>query len=181
MFDEKKATQAAAYFLLQSNGTMSHLKLMKLLYLADRLSLDSYEFTITGDKFYSLDYGPVLSKTKDLLDGNTIGNIWQKWITDKSDHKVELVNRSIHRDDLINLSDADIGIIDTIWHEYGHMDQWEIAQFTHDNCKEWKNPNGSSLPIKLQDILLALGRNRHDAKNIVQQIEEQEYLNALLS
>lgn len=170
----------AAYFLAKSNGIMPHLKLMKLLYLADRQSLDQYEFPITGDKFYSLDYGPVLSKTKALLDGDVVAGVWDNWIADKADHKVSL-KKNITRSELVNLSDADIAIIDEVWHQFGHMNQWEISQYTHDNCKEWKDPKGSSLPINIKEILTALGKDKDIVDNVAQQIEEQEYLRAILS
>ena len=42
LFDEKKAAQAAAYFLLRAGGRLEVLKLMKLLYLAERRSFEKY-------------------------------------------------------------------------------------------------------------------------------------------
>ena len=59
MFNELKTAQASAYLLHKAGGTMEHLKLMKLLYLADRLSWKEYDKSITGDEYYSLPYGPV--------------------------------------------------------------------------------------------------------------------------
>lgn len=61
MFNELKTAQASAYLLHKAGGTMEHLKLMKLLYLADRLSWKEYDKSITGDDYYSLPY-PVISK-----------------------------------------------------------------------------------------------------------------------
>ncbi len=39
MFNERKAAQAAAYLLHKAGGKLPLLKLMKLMYLAERLSL----------------------------------------------------------------------------------------------------------------------------------------------
>ena len=46
---EEKAAQAAALFLLKAGGPMPHLKLMKLLYIADRESYRRRGSPITGD------------------------------------------------------------------------------------------------------------------------------------
>ncbi len=43
LFNEKKAAQAAAYFLLRAGGRLDVLKLMKLLYLAERRSFEKGE------------------------------------------------------------------------------------------------------------------------------------------
>lgn len=40
MFCEEKVAQMAAYLLQKRGGKMSYLKLMKLLYLSDRESMD---------------------------------------------------------------------------------------------------------------------------------------------
>ena len=51
MFNELKTAQASAYLLHKAGGTMEHLKLMKLLYLADRLSWKEYDKSITGEEY----------------------------------------------------------------------------------------------------------------------------------
>jgi uncharacterized phage-associated protein len=67
MFNEFKVTQIAAFFLPKEGGEMFLLKLMKLLYLSERESFARFECSISGDKFYSLPHGPVLSRTKELI------------------------------------------------------------------------------------------------------------------
>ena len=95
-----KTAQAAAYLLYKSGGSMKHLKLMKLLYLADRLSWQERDYAITGDEYYSLPYGPVLSKTLDLMHGETFNqlnsanaNVWDKWIADDANYCVKLAKK----------------------------------------------------------------------------------------
>jgi uncharacterized phage-associated protein len=71
MFNERKVAQMAAFFLGQvQGGRMSHLKLMKLLYLAEREALRSLGLHLTGDHLVSMPHGPVLSMTLNLMDGN---------------------------------------------------------------------------------------------------------------
>ena len=67
MFNERKAAQAAAWFLRQQGGRMPHLKLVKLMYLADRQSLDEHGFPITGVLAVSMPHGPVLSMTLNVV------------------------------------------------------------------------------------------------------------------
>ena len=63
MFNEQKTAQIAAWFISQGGGSMPHLKLMKLMYLAERESMSRHGFTMTGDYFVSMPHGPVLSLT----------------------------------------------------------------------------------------------------------------------
>ena len=52
MFDEKAAAHMAVYLLRKNGAPMSHLKLMKLMYLSERTSLQDYANTISGDRLF---------------------------------------------------------------------------------------------------------------------------------
>lgn len=67
MFNVRKATQVAAYLIWKRGGTMSYLKLMKLMYLAEKDSLLRNEEFLTGSKLVSMPRGPVLSSVYDLF------------------------------------------------------------------------------------------------------------------
>ena len=67
VFDEKKATDAAAYLLSLNNNRLPYMKLMKLLYIADRVSLSEYHYSITTDSYYSMKFGPVVSGIYDCI------------------------------------------------------------------------------------------------------------------
>ena len=69
-YDEIKATQVAAYFLSKFNNRISKLKLMKLMYIADRESFRICGEPITYDAYCSMPHGPVLSKTYDIMKGD---------------------------------------------------------------------------------------------------------------
>ena len=85
VLNERKVSQMAAYFLYKRGGRMSHLKLMKLLYLADRESLRLYGLSMTGDCLVSMPHGPVLSMTLNLMDGDVESgpNGWESLISAK--------------------------------------------------------------------------------------------------
>jgi len=67
LFDEQRTAQAAAFFLHKAGGQMSKVKLMKLLYLAERESYRRYGEPISGDTLLSTPGGPVLSTTQNLM------------------------------------------------------------------------------------------------------------------
>lgn len=177
MFNEHKSAQIAAWFLDQSNGQMPHLKLMKLMYLAERESMRRYGFPMTGDRFVSMPHGPVLSYTLSHIDGymKSCEGGWDSWISDKANHQVALAHR-VDVEDLDELSPADIEVLQNTWQEFGWMDQWQIRDYTHDpdNVPEWQDPHGSSEPIPYRRVFEALGFRSDVAKAMVCEIEAQD-------
>ena len=67
-------------------------------------------------------------------------------------------------------------ILDRILKKIGGMSRCEMQDYTHDHCKEWQNPDGSSFPIKALDILLANGVDNDTAAYLLQQGVEQTQL-----
>ena len=59
-FNERRATEAAARFLKLRGGRMSYLKLIKLIYFLDREALLRWGRPVTGDRYVSMDNGPVV-------------------------------------------------------------------------------------------------------------------------
>ena len=94
LFNETKATQAAARLLTLRGGIMSYVKLIKLLYLADREALIRWGRPITTDRYVSLDNGPVVSRIYDLIRDEPPPNsfpIWRKFISDPENYEVRLL------------------------------------------------------------------------------------------
>ena len=60
-FNFERALQASAYLLRLDGKRMGYLRLLKLLYIADREWLAETGESITGDRAYAMKYGPVLS------------------------------------------------------------------------------------------------------------------------
>ena len=69
-FHFERALQASAYLLRLDGKRMGYLRLLKLLYIADREWLAETGESITGDRAYAMKYGPVLSSIYDLIQGN---------------------------------------------------------------------------------------------------------------
>lgn len=182
MFNERKVAQMAAYLLCKGGGRYEHLKLMKLLYLSDRASMDQTGFSISGDFFVSMPHGPVLSQTLSLINGEfePIAGGWDAWISDKENYQVS-VRREFERSELDELSDHDIDVMDQIWAEFGHMSKWQIRDYTHDHCAEWRDPHGSSMPIPNERIFEALGRETQLARELASEVDAHKQINCLFA
>ena len=141
-FNERKATQAAAYLLQMRGGKMSYMKLIKLLYLADRAALVRFGRPITTDRYVSMDRGPVLSRVLDLAtDGDIPGQelIWGAAISEpKSNYEVSL--REDPGDD--ELSEAEVGVLEEIFERFGRMSRWELVDVAH-ACRNGKIPKAA--------------------------------------
>lgn len=168
-FREDKATQAAARLLWHRRAPMSHLKLIKLLYLIDRAAFIRFGRPITFDSFCSMPHGPVLSFTLDRINEPEVyqGGYWDRHIAPKQNHEVAL------RGDVPNdqLSPAEEQLIDDVFAEYGRMSRWELRDFTH-TLPEWEDPQGSSRPIDPADILRHAGYSEDDICAIASELDE---------
>src|SRR5262245_59190004 len=106
-FDERKAAAAAGYLLSLEGKRMNYMRLLKLLYLAERQSLATLGRPIIGDTPFSFDQGPVLSRVYDLIKANKPGGPWGECIERDSRYEVRL--KAVP--DLGALSDAEISLL----------------------------------------------------------------------
>ena len=173
MFNERKTTQMAAYFISHEGGEISKLKLIKLLYLAERESLRQHGRVMTGDRFVAMPYGPVLSMTLDLANENALvdeSSPWYATIERKNNITLALRSQPAQKD-YDELSESDIGILEKTFQNFGSMSPYEIRDFTHD-LPEYEDPQGTSAPISYRKILKALDEYTDDEiKAICEQIE----------
>lgn len=143
---------------------MSYLKLIKLLYLADRSSLLRWGRSITTDKFFSLDRGPVVSRIKDLAsEGDAPGKpqTWMEHISPPSNYEIEM-RKDPGRDEL---SDVDLAIMNEVFKEHGRKSRWDLVEFTH-TLPEWKDPKGGAIPIEVRDILRLSGKTELEVQAV---------------
>jgi uncharacterized phage-associated protein len=184
LYDERKAAQAAAFLLHRAGGRLPLIKLIKLLYLAERESLRRYGDTITGDSFVSMPNGPVLSMTYDHINAAlpSAPGGWSAWVADRDNNDVALCDPSKvadPRQDLLALSETDAECLDAIWEQFGAMGKWELVAYTHSPaCPEWEDPHQSSRPIPAARLLRALGYDSAQAQALVKRLHEQRYIKA---
>lgn len=175
MFRDGKVAQMAAYLLDKAGGSMNILKLMKLLYLADREAFSRFGYSLSEDQMVSMPQGPVLSKTLDLINGYQVPGVehWDSWIEDRENHEVRL-RRPFRMEDANLLSRDATETLRSVWADFGRLNQWELVKYTHDNCAEWSDPNGSSKQISSLKVFAALGKDAHVAKALDEELQNQK-------
>lgn len=174
-YREDRATQAAARFIHRESGTINHMKLIKLLYIAERRALLRWGRPITFDWYVSMPHGPVLSFTLDKLNepeapGDT--SYWHRYITERRNHEVSLKDRARVPND--QLSPAEEQLLDEVYAEFGAMSQWELRDFSH-TLPEWQDPNGSSRPIHIEDILRSEGFSEDDVREVMESLKAEKF------
>jgi uncharacterized phage-associated protein len=177
-FNQEKATAAAAFLLKLRGGRMSFLKLIKLLYLADRLALDRWGFNITTDRYVSMDHGPVVSNIYDLITQEAEQkSFWSRFISPPlGDWEVQLKSEDFPEN---QLSRAEEKLLQEIFGTYGTWSRWKLRDFTHD-LPEWQNPHGSSIPIQISEILKAQGESEEEINDVIKDLNAAESANNIL-
>jgi uncharacterized phage-associated protein len=186
LFNEKKAAQAAAFFLFRAGQPLSVLKLMKLLYLAERRSFERFGEPIIGDRLVSMDHGPVLSHTLNHMNGQLPSSEggWEFWIADREGHDLWLRDPEALKspeEDLLELSDADLEVLDETWRQFGRMDQWELRDYAHKHCPEWKDPEGSMIPMQPEELFDALKFTPEQREVIMARLRAEDRARAIFA
>ena len=179
-FREDKTTQAATILLELSGGTMNYMKLIKLLYLVDRKALSAWGQPVTFDVYVSMNQGPVLSRTLDLInEGIRPGHesYWNEHISTPKDYSVSLEKST----DLEKLSDAEVALIQEVFDQYGRMGKWDLVDLLHKELGEWRHPHGSCLPIGYEDILSSVGKDEAEVMSIMNELALVAYVDERLS
>ena len=166
-FNEEKATQAALYLLSKSNGNMESIRLIKLLYLADKKALLDSGRSITTDKFVSMKYGPVVSQVYDHIK-NPDNGYWSQHIQVSNEADVKIIKDT----ELLKLSPYEESILDEVYEEFKDIETWGkngLIEYTH-SLPEWDKKAeelNTSIPISLATVFR-------------QKIENEDVINSLL-
>lgn len=144
-FNEAKATQAAAFLLKENGGEMNYMKLIKLLYIADREALLMWERPITGDSYFSMNKGPILSEVLDKITSGempTVESYWHKFISAPANYNVNLKQEP----DFDELSKRESELLLNTFKKYKQHNQWAMVDICHQILPEWEHPNGTTIP-----------------------------------
>jgi uncharacterized phage-associated protein len=164
VYDRSKADELAGHLLQHSGGSMGMLKLLKLMYLADRASLIETGFPISGDAVVAMDMGPVLSNTYNRLkpEGG-LGFITHEPGNVRLDAPPPTDGR---------LSDYEIEVVRRVFEKFGHMSGQQLTNYLHQHAPEWEAPPpGSSRPIDPAAILRAAGKSEDEIAAIATQAD----------
>lgn len=170
-FDERKARAAASVLLECAGGRMPYIRLIKLLYLADRESFDRRARPIVGGRYVSMNYGPVLSEVLNLIRQESA--VWSKAIEKQ---ETDVVLRGAP--DVGPLSDDEIGILREAFDLFNTLDRWKLVDFTH-QLPEWQDPKGSAIDITPEEILRALQKTDESVEEARQGAQERAHFEAI--
>lgn len=156
-FKQTKSIQAVAFLLKQKHRSRSdnYMRLLKLLYIADRESIEETGVPITGDEFVAMERGPTLSHLLNLVKQQTFGlEEWDEYI-EKNNYEIHLIKDP----GVGKLCRYELKKLRQVWEDRRDKDEWDVARET-EQFPEWqKNECGpSSRPIPLGDLLDAIGK-----------------------
>lgn len=169
----------AAFFLARREASMAHIKLMKLLYLADRLSMERYDVPMSDDFQCNMKNGPILSVTLDLMNGARRSDAWSALISPIKNNEVTL-QRNFAWEELDELSRGDLAILDEVFAKFGHMKRWDLVDYVH-TLPEWKNPGNSSKPIDAELTFESFGFSKAQAHEKAEMLQTRNLLGQKLA
>jgi uncharacterized phage-associated protein len=168
-FDEAKATQSAAFLLKLRGGRMHYFKLIKLLYLVDRTALLRWGIPVTTDRYASMDHGPIVSNIYNLITKDVGKEVWSEVISPPfGEDEIRLLSPDTPPND--RLSSAEEKLMREVFDDYGYMNRWELRDYVMHKLPEWKDPHGSSTPIRIAAILKAGGESDDEIRAIMREL-----------
>jgi len=174
-FNSQKATQIVYRLLEQNGGHMNYMKLIKELYLIDRICLDRFSRTLTGDIYFSMKNGPVLSNVLDKISSPELldeDDYWQKYLRRRGFYELSTTdNKCPHNE----LSQRELRVVDDVFKQFQHKNHWEVVDWCHENLPEYEKREQGRAQIFIQDILRALGKTREEIIGIIKEIESVEF------
>lgn len=146
-FQREKAIESILYLSKRAADPSFH-SINKLLYFADKTSLERYGRFICGDDYYAMEYGPVPSNTYDLM----------KDAVDSPGYPFKVEGHTIiplRESRLEVLSESDIECLDSSLQLYGNVPFWKRNVDSHDDAwkKSWDERGASgSIRIPIENI-----------------------------
>jgi len=148
-FSHQKAVQIINFFAQQNGGEISKLRMLKLVFFADRYHLRKYGRPITDDQYWAMKMGPVASCIKEIAELNGDDpreRLYAKrfLVSAAKPHHV----RSVAAIEPQVFSDSDREALTFAWNTFGHVK--DLVELTH-RYPEWKRREGA-----LQNLSRAL-------------------------
>src|SRR5262249_31384220 len=130
----EKAIQAiGVLFRHDGVGNMNYMRVLKLLYIADRESLSETGRTIVGGNVIAMERGPVLEEIYDLIRGRHKDMpLWDRYFQ-KRHYNLELCGHP----DVKKLSKYQIAKLQDVAERFKDDDEWSLVNLTH-QFPEWQ-------------------------------------------
>jgi hypothetical protein len=173
----KKSTQAVARLIEKSGGPIDYLRLVKLIYLADRESIISRGVPIVGGRYHSMKKGPTISEIMDFV-GTRGAPDWKKTISPRFGNELRLLSVP----DYGAISKSEMEILDRTVAEHLNKTTEELVEWCHKNCPEYEDvSSGQRKPIAVESILKGARKSAKQIQKLVQEAKEVEEMDELLT
>jgi len=152
-YNPNKAAQAILWLLNSNHGSMDKLKLVKLIFYADRAHLSKYGRPIVGGNYVAMPHGLVSSPMLDSINSATPEASLPFVLRDN----YICLKETIGYDEL---SESDREILQEVLDKYGHYNPWQLRDLTHElqaYKKNYPDPTANtSRPLSYDDFFLDL-------------------------
>ena len=127
-FNTLKKVQASGVLLRAEYGRMDRIRLLKLLYIADRESLQERGTPIVGGRVVAMKNGPLHSDIYDLIKGEHPQEMLWADHFENDGHVVVMLDDPGR----LELSPYEIEKLVDVSERYKSIDTWDVAEMTHD-------------------------------------------------
>ena len=175
-FNLNKKIQAASV-VLKGRGHMDRLRLLKILYIADRETLTERGCPIVGGVTVAMKHGPLHSEIYDLIKGShSKERDWSSHIVSEG-NTVALISDPGR----MELSPYEIEKLDVVADRYATTDTWELSELTH-GFSEWieNNREGTSTQIPIEGTLRAVGFTVKEIEEVLADAQSHQKLRELV-
>ena len=183
-FNILKTIQATAILVRhsESGDSENYTRVIKLLYKAERESIQNRGKPITGDHICVMKQGPVLSRVFDLIKGVDFDlACWKEFVERSGRFSIRLLKDPGNSE----LSPYEIELLERVCAENEHKDLWEIIAELHELPEVKKrNPKDNasgkkSISLPLEGIIEGLDTDSDDKRLLIERAEEASSLQRL--
>lgn len=184
-----RIVQAISFLLKLSERKQNKMKLIKLLWAADRYHMRKYGRTVTQTEYFALPYGPVNSLASNILkfDENYLNptevNYADDYLESEGEYEIRLKDDSIQFD---FLSETDIESLNFAYDTFGGMDKYRLSKDITHRYPEWSNHSWvedakRSAPIDMLDFFNNPDNDEYFVQDpYVLELAKEDYLSHLL-
>ncbi|QHC93887.1 hypothetical protein PspR84_04350 [Pseudomonas sp. R84] len=155
IFSPKVAVDVMLYVSARLKNPTIH-EVLKIQYFADKLHFSRYGFMPSGDKYIAMEFGPVGSKTYDVIKaarGERNRFIPESFV-DATKGALEVKGSQVialSEADVSKLSAAQVECLDEAITEYGNMDFGKRTTISHDEAwdKGWARSNKAMMTMDI--------------------------------
>lgn len=177
-FEAQKAIEAAGVVMRHLGKRVSRLRLLKILYIAERTAIKDRGHPIIGGKIVAMNNGPLHSAVYDLIKGNHPDEpSWSRFITNDGPRDLTLTDEP----GVEFLSEYEINLLNETTDLHNDLDDFDLADVTH-SFEEWKEHQvrDTSVLIPMESIVKAVC-DPDEREEVLQELKDKAVVDDIFS